>query len=66
MYPLLHSLEEAGLLRSSVKLVAGKNRKYSRTTQAGDALLVQLRAQIRELVHEVVDEHDESKAAPRH
>jgi PadR family transcriptional regulator, regulatory protein PadR len=66
MYPLLHALEEAGLLRSSVKLVAGKNRKYYRTTRAGDALLVKLRAQIRELVHEVVDEHDESRAAPRH
>ena len=66
LYPLLHSLEAAGLLRSSVKLVAGKNRKYYRTTKAGDALLVKLRAQIRELVHEVVDEHDESKTAPRH
>jgi len=66
LYPLLHALEEAGLLRSSVKLVFGKNRKYYRTTKAGDALLVKLRAQIRELVHEVVDEHDESKTAPRH
>jgi len=66
MYPLLHALEAAGLLRCSVKLVAGKNRKYYRTTKAGDALLVKLRAQIRELVHEVVDEHDESKTAPRH
>jgi PadR family transcriptional regulator, regulatory protein PadR len=66
LYPLLHSLEAAGLLRSSVKLVAGKNRKYYRTTKSGDALLIKLRAQIRELVHEVVDEHDEAKTAPRH
>jgi DNA-binding PadR family transcriptional regulator len=66
MYPLLHSLEEAGLLRSNVKLVSGKNRKYYRTTKAGDVLLVRLRAQIRELVHEVVDEHDEPGATPRH
>jgi PadR family transcriptional regulator, regulatory protein PadR len=56
LYPLLHSLERAGLLRSSVKLVAGKNRKYYRTTRSGDALLVRLRAQIGELVDEVV--HD--------
>jgi PadR family transcriptional regulator, regulatory protein PadR len=56
LYPLLHSLERAGLLRSTVKLVAGKNRKYYRTTRSGDALLVKLRAQIRELVHEVVHE----------
>lgn len=54
LYPLLHTLEDAGLLRSSVTLVAGKNRKYYRTTRSGDALLVKLRLQIRELVHEVV------------
>jgi PadR family transcriptional regulator, regulatory protein PadR len=58
LYPLLHSLERAGLLRSTVKLVAGKNRKYYRTTRSGDALLVKLRAQIRELVHEVVHEQE--------
>jgi PadR family transcriptional regulator, regulatory protein PadR len=56
LYPLLHSFEEAGLLRSSVKLVGGKNRKYYRTTKSGDALLVKLRAQIRELVDEVLVE----------
>jgi PadR family transcriptional regulator PadR len=56
LYPLLHSLEHAGLLRSTVKLVAGKNRRYYRTTRLGDALLVKLRVQIRELVHEVVHE----------
>jgi PadR family transcriptional regulator PadR len=55
LYPLLHSLERAGLLRSTVKLVAGKNRKYYRTTKSGDILLVKLRVQIGELVREVVD-----------
>jgi DNA-binding PadR family transcriptional regulator len=58
LYPLLHSLEGARLLRSSVKVVAGKRRKYYRTTQTGDGLLLKLRAQIKELVHEVVYEHD--------
>lgn len=56
LYPLLHSLESAGLLRSNVKLVAGRNRKYYRSTPSGNALLVKLRAQIRELVDEIV--HD--------
>jgi DNA-binding PadR family transcriptional regulator len=56
LYPMLHSLEAAGLLRSRVKLVAGKNRKYYRTTRSGDILLAKLRAQIGELVDEVV--HD--------
>lgn len=59
LYPLLHSLEGARLLRSSVQLVAGKRRKYYRTTRSGDTLLVKLRAQISELVREVVYEHDE-------
>jgi DNA-binding PadR family transcriptional regulator len=59
LYPLLHSLEGARLLRSSVKLVAGKRRRYYRTTQSGDTLLVKLRAQISELVREVVYEHEE-------
>lgn len=54
LYPLLHTLEDAGLLRSTVTLVAGKNRKYYRTTRSGDALLIKLRKQIQELVHEVV------------
>jgi len=58
LYPLLHSLERAGLLQSSVKLVAGKNRKYYRTTKSGNTLLVKLRAQIGELVQEVVFERD--------
>jgi len=56
LYPLLHSLERAGLLRSTVRLVAGRNRKYYRTTRSGNALLVRLRAQIGELVDEVVHE----------
>jgi DNA-binding PadR family transcriptional regulator len=53
LYPLLHSLEGAGLLRSTVKLVAGRNRKYYRTTRSGDALLVKLRAQVGELMQEI-------------
>jgi PadR family transcriptional regulator PadR len=56
LYPLLHSLERAGLLRSTVRLVAGMNRKHYRTTRSGNALLVRLRAQIGELVDEVVHE----------
>jgi PadR family transcriptional regulator, regulatory protein PadR len=58
LYPLLHSLERAALLQSSVKLVGGKRRKYYRTTKSGDMLLVKLRSKISELVHEVVYEHD--------
>lgn len=56
LYPLLHSLEAAGLLKSRQQLVDGKTRKYYRATRVGSALLVKLRAQVSELVREVVPE----------
>jgi len=61
LYPLLHALEEAGLLRSTWTLVAGKNRRYYRTTRTGNAVLRTLRAQVRGLVDEVLTE----EPAPR-
>jgi PadR family transcriptional regulator, regulatory protein PadR len=64
LYPLLHALEDARLLRSSVSLVAGKNRKYYRTTRSGDVLLAKLRAQIDELVREVVGRQNGQRGAP--
>jgi len=61
IYPLLHSLEAAGLLRSRQELVDGRNRKYYRTTRAGNALLARLRSQVVELVHEVVPGRDSAR-----
>lgn len=55
LYPMLHALEAAGALRSSQTLIAGKNRRYYRTTKAGDALLAELRAKLREFVDEVLE-----------
>ena len=55
LYPLLHSLEEGGVLVSAQEVVAGKVRKYYRTNKAGDALLGELRAKIGELVDEVLE-----------
>ena len=55
LYPLLHSLEEVGVLVSAQEVVAGKVRKYYRTNKAGDALLGELRAKIGELVDEVLE-----------
>lgn len=54
-YPILHGLEAAGALRSSLTLVEGKNRRYYRTTRAGDALLAELRLKVREFVDEVIE-----------
>jgi len=54
LYPILHALEETGILASTHELVDGKGRRYYRTTKAGDALLKDLRTKIGELVDEVM------------
>ena len=64
LYPLLHSLEESGVLVSAQEVVGGKVRKYYRTTRAGDALLTELRAKIGELVGEVLEDRPPRKPAP--
>ena len=61
IYPMLHALEEGGVLVSTQDVVDGKARKYYRTTKAGDALLVELRAKIGELVDEVLEHHSPRK-----
>jgi PadR family transcriptional regulator PadR len=55
LYPMLHSLEEAGALRSSQAIVAGKTRRYYRTTKSGDAILAELRLRAREFVDEILE-----------
>jgi len=55
LYPLLHSLEDSGVLSSTQELVEGKGRRYYRTTRAGDALLRKLRVKLDELVAEVME-----------
>jgi PadR family transcriptional regulator PadR len=35
LYPLLHAMEKAGLVKSAGKLVKGKRRRYYRTTKKG-------------------------------
>ena len=61
LYPMLHALEEVGVLRSTQTLVDGKNRRYYRTTKLGDALLVELRLKVREFVDEIVEPPPKSK-----
>ena len=55
LYPLLHALEDSRVLVSSQEVVEGKVRKYYRITPAGNALLAELQAKIRELVGEVLE-----------
>jgi PadR family transcriptional regulator PadR len=58
LYPVLHALEEAGYLVRANRIVGGKVRKYYTATQAGRDALSEARLKIRELVAEVLEEHD--------
>lgn len=61
LYPLLHSLEQGGVLTSIQEVVAGKSRRYYRTTRGGDVLLKDLQEKIRELVDEVLEKPSQRK-----
>lgn len=56
LYPILHSLEEEGLLESYNQTVKGKIRKYYKTTPKGKKALKQVKQKIKELVDEVIEQ----------
>ena len=56
MYPLLHSLERRGWLKSRSVLVDGRRRKCYSATRHGKAALQQARAYLRELYLEIFDD----------
>lgn len=54
-YPLLHRLEENGLLAREERVVDGKVRKYYTATADGEAVLDEIRPKLQELVDEVLE-----------
>jgi DNA-binding PadR family transcriptional regulator len=54
MYPILHSLENEGFLKSRKENVRGKIRKYYKITSKGERILHESRHKIKELVKEVI------------
>ena len=56
LYPLLHRLEQDGLLTSSHRVVEGKRRRYYAATPAGEEALAQARRQAIELISEIAPE----------
>ncbi len=54
VYPMLHRLEEAGLLASREVVVEGRRRRLYRTTEAGDRALRKCQRALRELSSEVL------------
>ena len=58
LYPLLHSMESSGLLRSRNTVFNGKIRKYYSVTPKGKRYLKKAKRQVGELVREVFSEED--------
>jgi PadR family transcriptional regulator PadR len=58
LYPLLHSMESAGLLKSRNSIFKGKVRKYYSITPKGKRYLQKAKRQVGELVREVFSEQD--------
>jgi DNA-binding PadR family transcriptional regulator len=55
LYPMLHSLQEEGLLAREKRVVEGKVRKYYGLTDAGERALDQGREKAIELLDEIYD-----------
>jgi len=57
LYPLLHGLERSGLLKSTIKNVAGRKRRIYRITAAGRRALERARDKVDELHDELHEDH---------
>ena len=53
LYPILHSLEGAGLLVAENRVVSGKMRKYYQLTDAGQLALADGKEKAQELLDEI-------------
>jgi len=63
LYPILHGLEDAGLLRSAQQVVGGKVRRYYRGTAKGLKALEKLKVKVRELTEEVLQDERPGRVA---
>ena len=57
LYPLLHGLERSGLLRSNLKTVAGRRKRFYTITPAGKRALEGAKLKVDELHDELHEEH---------
>jgi DNA-binding PadR family transcriptional regulator len=56
LYPLMHGLEHAGLLKSSLQRMEGRRRRIYRITPAGKRALEKAREKVDELHNELHEE----------
>ncbi len=62
LYPLLHGMERAGLLRSELNIVQGRKRRVYKITTVGKKALESAKAKVDELHHELHEEHPRETA----
>jgi DNA-binding PadR family transcriptional regulator len=63
LYPLLHSLEKSELLKSYNELHEGKIRRYYKLTSSGRRQLKKAKAQLMELMHEILTKDEAEQLA---
>ena len=63
LYPLLHSLEESELLKSYSELHEGKIRRYYKLTPNGRRQLKKAKAQLLELMREILTQAEAEQLA---
>ncbi len=56
LYPILHSLKEAGYVKAEGKNVKGKIRKYYKTTASGKRALAVATKRAQELLNEIMED----------
>jgi PadR family transcriptional regulator, regulatory protein PadR len=57
LYPLLHGMERAKLLKSELKNIGGRRRRVYKITASGKTALKQARGKVDELHHELHEEY---------
>lgn len=66
LYPLLHGMEQAGLLKSLAGRSQGRRRRLYRITPAGRRALERAREKVDELHHELHEAHPRKITAGQH
>jgi DNA-binding PadR family transcriptional regulator len=64
LYPMLHRMEDEGLLVAESATVDGKPRKYYTITRKGRSVLASIRPRLSELVREVLNAEAEHGRGP--
>lgn len=55
LYPILHKMEQDGLLETNEKTIEGKVRKYYSLTEQGEEILKEAKEKTKELFNEIMD-----------